>query len=263
MQRNGQTQKTIALLTDFGIRDGYVAAMKGVILSINPNAHIIDVTHEISPQDFTDAAFVLHTSCRYFPQETIFVAVVDPGVGSERRIIGVEKDGTVYIAPDNGVLEYIFQDNASPVVHIEKRKYFREHISPTFHGRDIFAPVAAYITLGVPLSDMGSEISDFKRLRCARAQKTKHGIEGSIIHSDRFGNLITSIKKEDLNVDFRTAGVSFRNALLKGIQSHYAAAQEGEPLALINSSGFLEIAVRGGNAKNFFMPGPNDRVVVS
>ncbi len=263
MNQKVQARKPIALLTDFGTRDAYVAAMKGVILSMHPDALVVDVSHEIPSQDTADAAFVLNSVYRYFPGGTVFVVVVDPGVGSERRIIGVRKGEKIFIAPDNGVLEFIFRDEPDAVYHIHEKTFFSQNISPTFHGRDIFAPVAAHVALGVPLKDMGEEITDFRRLRWAETVRTENGIEGSVVHCDRFGNLITCIKKSDLNIDFSKARISFKGVLLTGIQSHYAAARQGDPLALIESGGFLEIAVRGGNAKEFFRPEPDDKVVVS
>jgi len=240
----------ITLLTDFGLKDIYVGVMKGVILNINPEAKIIDLTHDISPQDIKEAVFLLGTAYQFFPKGTIHVIVVDPGVGSERRaILGVTKN-YFFIAPDNGVLELIYQKEDIKVYHLNRPQYYLPQISSTFHGRDVFAPIAAHLSLGVSPETLGEEIFDYKRLDFPKPLKEKNSLKGEIIYIDHFGNLISNIRKEIFETFVR--GNSFliriKNILLDQIVSYYQAVKPGKILALWDSSGYLEIAQFLGRA---------------
>ena len=240
----------IALLTDFGTTDPYVAAMKGAALSVNPDAQLIDISHHIAPQDVAEAGYVLAASWAYYPAGTVFAAVVDPGVGSGRRILAAEVDGRVLLAPDNGLLTMVL-DVSPPtrLVAVTNEAYFRQPVSATFHGRDIFAPVAAHLTLGVPLDDLGPVADGYERLEAAAARLSRLAIDGEVVHVDRFGNLVTSIPAADLG------GWEDRLRIHLSADRHldrlcrtYADVPPGEPLALIGSADLLEISVNGGSA---------------
>ena len=239
----------IALLTDFGTQDYFVAAMKGVILSINKDANIIDITHEIPPQDIGSASFILQSCYKDFPAKTIFTAVVDPGVGSVRRAILVETAEYFFIAPDNGLLSFVFSDFENcKVFEISSEKFFRQRVSQTFHGRDIFAPCAAHLSGGVKPSEFGNEITgavvSAKQIPRRVSQNT---IEAEIIFIDRFGNLITNLKADDLPDKFY---LEINNQKIEKLCGFFAEAKAGELFMIIGSAGFLEIAVFQGSAKN-------------
>jgi S-adenosyl-L-methionine hydrolase (adenosine-forming) len=234
----------IALLTDFGTRDYFVAAMKGAIVSINPAVAIVDITHEVPPQDIGEGAFTLRACCRDFPKGTIFVAVVDPGVGSERRGIIADADGYYFVAPDNGVLSFIFGDGCE-VREITEERFFRRPVSNTFHGRDIFVPVAAYLSLGLPANAFGNEIFDPVTIEGARPLIAAGRIEGEVIHIDRFGNLVTNITSGDLPASYN---IEIDDRIIEKRYKYYAEATEGEIFPVIGSAGFMEISVRNGSA---------------
>ncbi|HEY2865866.1 MAG TPA: SAM-dependent chlorinase/fluorinase, partial [Pyrinomonadaceae bacterium] len=181
----------VALLTDFGTRDHYVAAMKGVILGINRKAVIVDITHEIEPQAIATAAFVLRACYREFPPATVFCCVVDAGVGSERRAIIVSTNGQFFVGPDNGLFSFLY-DKSCEITSIENDRYFRKPVSATFHGRDIFAPVAGHLSLGVPPNEFGPQVTDPVRLNdIVSTQLDEKTFEGAAIHIDHFGNIVT------------------------------------------------------------------------
>jgi len=237
----------MTLLTDFGTIDGFVGTMKGVILSINPNAKIIDISHEIPAQDIEAGAFVLSCSYRYFPRGTVHVAVVDPGVGSKRKILAVQSKDYFFIAPDNQVLKYILNsDETLAVVEVLNKQFFLNAVSQTFHGRDIFAPVAAHLSIGVPIKKLGHETKLYDRGKIDQPIITQTGIIGSIIYIDKFGNLITNINQSMINkpVSF----VQIGKTQIHKLSNSYSEAEINQPLAIIGSSGYLEIAVRNGNA---------------
>jgi len=254
----------ITLTTDFGLADAYVAAMKGVILSINPGVKLIDICHSVKPQNIPQAAFVLSTACQFFPERTIHMVVVDPGVGTERRAIILRTPQADFVAPDNGVLSYIVrQFPAGPVnashrqvklapgleaVAISNPEFWRSPVSPTFHGRDIFAPVAARLSLGSPLADFGEPVTSLAVLPLLLPYKASAGMMvGHILHIDNFGNLITSIKSDDLPEQPVTIEVG--SQLISGLSRTYAESKG--LLALIGSSGYLEVALEGGSASAF------------
>lgn len=240
----------ITLLTDFGVADGFVGIMKGVILSICPRARIVDITHQIPPQDISAAAFVLHYSHRYFPAGTIHVAVVDPGVGSSRRLIAVASKKYFFLAPDNQILAYIFHNRETlTVIEVLNKQFFLTTVSQTFHGRDIIAPVAAHLAAGVPIEKLGPRINDYDRGSVELPRKTPHGIQGKIIYVDHFGNLISNIPGSWLTEKPVTA-IRLGQVLFNRLSAAYADVGFGQPLAIIGSSGYLEIAVREGSASH-------------
>lgn len=237
----------ITLLTDFGLADGFVGIMKGVILSIYPQAKIVDISHQIPPQDISAAAFVLHYSHRYFPAGTIHVAVVDPGVGSSRRLLAVASERYFFLAPDNQILAYIFHDcETLTVVEVLNNQFFLAKVSRTFHGRDIFAPVAAHLATGIPMETLGPKIHDYDRGQIELPRMTKHGLHGQIIYVDQFGNLISNIPEDWIAGKATT--IRLGKWVFKHVSEAYAEVGSGQPLAIIGSSGYLEIAIREGNA---------------
>jgi len=255
--------RLITLTTDFGLSDGFVGVMKGVILGINPRATIIDISHDISPQNVEQAAFVLANAYRFFPANSIHVVVVDPGVGSARRPMAAKIGETIFVAPDNGVLTQTISDQPSAVVHLNRPEYFLPQVSRTFHGRDIFAPVAAHLSLGVPIESLGDPIIDWVRLAANDATRRDNQIVGRVVHIDHFGNAITNIGEEFLTgIDRASLTIRVGENVLRGIASTYAAVAERAPLALISSSGNLEIAVRNGNAAEQLGIRWGDQVIV-
>ena len=262
-------QRIITLTTDFGTRDEFVGAMKGVILSINPQAIIVDITHDIAPhaQRIEQGAFLFANAARYFPANSIHVVVVDPGVGSARRPIAMQIGETFFVAPDNGVLTYATRNTQHGIrtVHLTNPSFFLPRVSATFHGRDIFAPVAAHLSLGVLLDALGAPIDDWVKLSaCANAMRCGNEIVGRVAHIDRFGNAITNIGEELLaGMDRARVVVRVGGHILRGIKATYASAAPGEAIALISSSWHLEIAVREGNAAQKLGVQIGDEIVVS
>ncbi len=251
----------ITLTTDFGDRDGYVSVMKGVILSINPRVRLVDISHAVAAQHIDTAAFIVHRSYRYFPAGTIHVIVVDPEVGSERKILAVFAGGHFFIAPDNQVLKYIFfEHETSTVIEVLNKKYFLENISTTFHGRDIFAPVAAHLSLGIPINKFGSITQNFQRATINAPIISANQITGTIIYIDRFGNCITNIRHEE--VAGKQFSVSCGNVTINQLSTCYAEVEPGTALILIDSFGMLEIAVRNGNAQQTLNIQMNDPVTL-
>jgi S-adenosylmethionine hydrolase len=242
----------ITLTTDFGLADGYVGTMKGVILSIDPTATIVDISHDIAPQDVREAAYTLYTAYPYFPQGTVHVVVVDPGVGSERRAIALRTLQATFVAPDNGVLSYVVAgERVEEIVHLTNPRYHLSPVSCTFHGRDIFAPAAAYLARGIPLAKLGQPLTEIIAFPLPRPQFHPDGIiVGQVIHVDRFGNLITSIMATDLadNPTLREGVIKIKGQSIRGIVNTYAEVAPGKLLALVGSEGHLEISVSGGSA---------------
>lgn len=246
---------TITLLTDYGTRDHFVGSMKGVIHSINPQVNIIDISHEVAAQDIVEAAFLIRSCYSFFPTGTIHVLVVDPSVGSARKPILVSTENYYYVAPDNGVLSLIYEvDPPTAVVEISAEHYVLPEVSKTFHGRDIFAPAAAWLSKGIDILNFGEPVEQYVRLSLPKAKQTGDGeIKGIVLHVDRFGNLITNISHEDyLAVRDKSPGdkfqVSIANRQIEGLKEFYAESQKGEFLALFGSTKFLEIAQNQGSA---------------
>lgn len=241
--------KVISLLTDFGLADGYVGIMHGIILSICPDAQIVDISHGIAAQDVRHAAYVLYISYPYFPKDTVHVVVVDPGVGSERRAIAIRTPVGHFVAPDNGVLSYVLaHEQVLEAVELTNSRYWLPRVSATFHGRDIFSPVGAHLLRGVPVSELGRPVSDLVTFPLPAAERRSDGrLIGHVLHIDRFGNIITDIRQDELPLDGGVE-VRIRDCHIRGVRMTYATVPEGERVALISSDGLLEIAVRNGNA---------------
>jgi hypothetical protein len=245
--------------------------MKGVIAGIAPDVRVVDVTHEISGQDILAGAFVLAQCFRNFPRDTVHVAVVDPGVGSPRRAIAVKSLDYFFLAPDNGVLTMVLAavDDRTPLQFrsIENERLFNQPVSRTFHGRDIFAPVAAHLARGVAFHEVGPVIEKITRLELAEPKLTKKGLEGRVMFVDRFGNLITNIAARHLE---QLAGgpKSFRigsswNGVIRKFGRFYAEVPAGKPIAVIGSSNFVELCVNQGNAAKTFHTKVGDKVTVA
>ena len=244
----------VTLLTDFGLADPYVAVMKGVILSIRPLAATVDITHQIPPGDVLAGAVALRQALPYFPEGTVHCAVVDPGVGTERRILAARYAGQTVVAPDNGLVSFVDRDQPlSEIVVIRNDRYFLPGpTSATFHGRDIMAPVAAAIAGGLALAKLGPAPDKFKLLDLPEPRSEDGGaVVGEVIYVDRFGNLVSNVPGELLEQslgDRAVAAVSCAGRDVGGIEATYDFGEAGQPLALINSMSLLEVAVKGGRA---------------
>ncbi|HML22818.1 MAG TPA: SAM-dependent chlorinase/fluorinase [Aggregatilinea sp.] len=259
----------IAILTDFGLSDAYVGTMKGVALSICPSAHLVDITHAIQPQNVRQAAYVLMTAYRHFPAHTVFLIVVDPGVGTAREPIAVATDHGIYVAPNNGVLSYVLPLlNVQHAVILQNDAYYHTSRSATFHGRDIFSPGAAYLASGVPITEFGPTVPELVELPDPTLTVGSEQITGEVIHIDHFGNVITSIGQlqwtapETLElapqfgadrdavcaVDAARSRITVRGRTLDRIHRTYGAVDPGTMTVLVGSSGQLEIGVNQGSA---------------
>jgi S-adenosylmethionine hydrolase len=266
-RNNLPTPKIVTLTTDFGLNDPYVAEMKGVILGICLDVVIVDVTHNVEKFNIKQGALMLATAAPYFPENTIHVAVVDPGVGTQRRPIIVQTKRNVFVGPDNGVLMLAAESQGIEHTYkIEEDKFVSAQVSNTFHGRDVFAPVAAHIANGdVELEEFGPEINDAVKPEFSKIRRTKRGLVGEALHVDSFGNIITNINTKDfeqlkpvrLEVELPNLKLQLKFA------KTYAEVKPGEPLALIGSHGYFEIAVNQGNAAAKFQVQVGDKIVVS
>jgi S-adenosylmethionine hydrolase len=254
--------KIIALLTDFGLKNNYVGVMKGVIKSISPDAEIIDVTHSILPQNIKQAAFVLMNSYKYFPDETIFLTIVDPEVGSERLGIGTYIYGKYFLAPNNGILSYVIKNiKLKQFYSLDKSEFHLNNVSSTFHGRDIFAPVAAHIANGKKLEEVGRKIGTNEVIVIPFPQcfLDIQGVwHGEIVEIDIFGNAITSLSIENLKININDVNDNLRwkfesgDFKIKGLSKTFSDVKVGMPLVYAGSSGFIEIGIRDGNAAEKF-----------
>lgn len=256
----------ITLTTDFGLADGYVGTMKGVILGIDPTAIIVDISHNIPPQDVQEAAYALYAAYPYFPQGTIHMVIVDPGVGSERRAIALRTPQATFVAPDNGVLSYVVAgEKVEEIVDLTNPRYQLSPVSRTFHGRDIFAPAAAHLARGIPLAELGQPLKEIVTFTLPRPQVSPDGtIVGQVIHVDRFGNLITSITATDLadRPLLREGIIGIKGQSIRRIANSYTEVTPGRLLALIGSSDHLEIAVSGGSASQTLKAKVGDEVLL-
>ena len=261
----------ISLLTDFGLQDPYVGIMKGVILSIHPEAKIVDISHQIQPQDVAQAALILQSAYRFFPDGTIHICVVDPGVGSGRSIVAVQTDRFRFLSPDNGLLgPLLSRERCESVVRVSNPDYTLKTISRTFHGRDIFAPAGAHLARGVAIENLGPPINpkDLLRLSLPEPVYTSDGtLTGTILTIDHFGNLISNITLEDIDklIGSQTDKliVSLGRHAIHGLSASYSNVATHHPLAIIGSHGYLEIAVNSGNARQFFQVNHGDPVKLS
>ena len=240
----------VTLLTDFGLRDHFAGVLKGSVLSVCPQANVIDITHEVASFDILEGAFLIAQSWRYFPAGTVHVVVVDPGVGSNRRPILAEAGGHFFVAPDNGVLSLIYDSEQPTVRHLTEERFFRHPVSHTFHGRDIFAPVAGHIAGGVPAADLGPVIDDFLKLPLEKPVRTaRRGWTGAILKIDRFGNLITNFRADEfVRVHEQNFEVLAGLQAIEKLERNYAAAEPGKVFLIEGSSGYFELAASQASA---------------
>ncbi len=258
----------IALLTDFGEVDFFVPSLKGVIASINPLAKVIDVTHRIPSFDVHAGSFVLFASYRFFPKETIFVAVIDPTVGSSRKILLVETKKYFFIAPDNGILSLVLEEeDVIQLREISNPKYFLKRTGVTFDGRDKMAPVSAWLSLGISPEEFGPQARTKQKKTLNRLHQTADEIEGTILYSDKFGNLITNVPSSQLDSLVKKQGqgavclIAGEKIIMYG--DFYSAVPIGEPVFLFGSLGLIEIAVREGSAFNKLKVKPGDSIKIT
>ncbi len=248
-------QKIIGIITDFGLQDQYVSSMKGVILSINPNAQIVDITHNIVPHQIKQAGFILWSVYKYFPKDAIFICVVDPGVGSNRSIIAVKIKGMTFFAPDNGLLDFILAENTSAVKlkMIDKlaNNYILNKVSSTFHGRDIFAPIAAHVSKGLCIDKISQIVKNEKTIS-PFIYTRKDRRRFSILHIDRFGNIITNLLAEDYkSISKDVKAIYVGGNLVKRWVRYYEEAPENTPCLILGSNNLVEISVKNKSASQF------------
>lgn len=261
----------ITLLTDFGLQDEYVGVMKGVILSINSNIQLVDITHAITRHDVAQAALIVKSTFRYFPTNSVHIIVVDPGVGGKRKAICCNKDGHFFIAPDNGVLSLVVQDaKVDELRAVTNQAYFLKPVSHTFHGRDIFAPVAAHLSKDLDMSRLGEEIrlSDIVTVDLpAPFLSSPHELVGHVLSIDAFGNLMTNIDEEALMRFGQEQGledvvIHLGRAKIHGVSTSYDSVEAGSPVAVIGSRKVLEIAVNQADARTYFKAGVGQIITV-
>ena len=259
----------ITLTTDYGTDDHLVGTLKGVILKINPDVTIVDITHQVTPFDLLDGALTIGSAYAYFPPKTIHIVVVDPGVGTERRPILVSGQNQYFIAPDNGVLSLVYEREQNVVVrHANAEHYYLQPLSKTFHGRDLFAPVAAWLSKGYQTASMGEEIQDYKRFALPRPKAADVGLKGVVLRVDNFGNLITNFRQQDLpevaEDESETAiNLQLGTHAVARLVGTFAQGTAGEPIAYFGSSGYLEIALNKGNASKTLGVGRGAAVVLA
>ena len=255
----------ITLLTDFGTKDSYVASIKGVILSINPHCLVVDITHQVSPHDIQEGAFILANAYSYFPKGTIHLSVVDPGVGGIRKPILIVTQDYFFVGPDNGLFTFVAQrEKVKQVVALTKKKYFFSKISSTFHGRDIFAPVAAHLSLGIKPNVFGYETNSLKELRFQKPAIKEGKLLGEILHIDAFGNLVSNIDEGKLFQFIQSYPFTIRagEKTIRGLKKGYWEAKKGELIALLGSGGFLEVSVRQGSAQKVLKAKRGDAIQI-
>ncbi len=270
MSPPSKKKKLITLTTDFGSLDGYSGIVKGVILGICENVSIVDLSHDLPPWNISAAAWIVANSYSYFPEGTVHLAVVDPGVGSKRRAIALVCDNHFFIGPDNGIFSHVIYNSKSPesnsdhelkVYELNNDEYWRKEVSTTFHARDLFAPVAAHFAAGVDLAKMGQEIDlgGLVKLPLRELKIKQNRVEGSVAYVDRFGNLITNIKRELVR---NAALCQVGKRSIGRIGNTYSSGELGVPIAFIGSHGFLEIAVSQGRADEKLDAGVNTPVIL-
>ncbi len=251
----------ITLLTDFGLRDEYVGVMKGVLFSIAPHLSVIDISHHVAPQNIHEAAFLLRSAYPFFPKNTIHLVVVDPGVGTDRKILAVKIEDYLFLVPDNGIISLVIEEKiVNSIYVVENTSFFLSQRSQTFHGRDIFAPVAAHLANGLALDKLGINISYDQIVKLPSTEP--NGINGkeltgSIISIDHFGNLTINISASQLytffcRTDTNHLNFSLNGKIVKGLLKNYSEIKKEQPLAIIGSRNYLEIAVNCGSAKYYF-----------
>jgi hypothetical protein len=258
----------ITLTTDYGTNDHLVGTLKGVILKINPDVTIVDITHNVTPFDLLDGALTIGSAYSYFPSKTVHVVVVDPGVGTERRPLLVSATNQYFIAPDNGVLSVIYEREKESLVvrHANVEHYYLQPVSKTFHGRDIFAPIASWLTKGWQTPSMGDEITDYKKFAIPRPKEADGVLKGVVLRADAFGNLITNFRSEDLPESaLASGGIKFQvgNQAVTRLVETFAQGNNGEAIAYLGSSGYIEIGINKGNASRTLSLGRGTPVTLS
>ncbi len=240
----------VALLTDFGDRDGYVSSMKGVLLSQNPNIQFLDVTHQVSPQNINEAAFTLLANYAYFPKGVICISVIDPTVGAGRKILCAKTSKGFFIAPDNGLLSPVLEREENPIVRsVENKKLFLSKVSSTFHGRDIMSPVAAYLSKAGNFSNVGPKMKKWNEIGWEKVFVEKRRVQGSVVSIDRFGNIISNITEEDVKSFLgEDLIIKIKKNEFKEISQCFSDVKQGKSLCLWNSLGLLEVAINQGDA---------------
>jgi S-adenosylmethionine hydrolase len=256
----------ITLLTDFGLKDPYVASMKGVILGINPRCALIDITHQVNSHDIKEGAFVLGQAYSNFPKGTIHLSVVDPGVGGARNPILIVTKNYFFVGPDNGLFTIALgRESVKQAVVLANQKFFLSKISSTFHGRDIFAPVAAYLTLGVKPESLGPPIKSWHEISFPGPTMKQGKLIGEIVHVDAFGNLVSNIDGKSL-LQFSKGCpfvIKIGKRTMRGLKKGYWEGRKDEPIALVGSGGFLEISIREGSAQQALKVKRGDKIIVS
>ncbi len=244
-------RKVITLTTDFGLQDYYVGAMKAAMLNIAPDVRLVDISHEIPSQDIMAGSWILKNSAMLFPEGTVHTVVVDPGVGTDRDPIALKMGDQYFVGPDNGIFSLLATDVDYKAVRLTNKEYWRDNPSNTFHGRDIFAPVAAHLSQGIELEELGAPAEDLVSYRWTVPIADKDGLEGMVIHIDKFGNLITNISEELLGevIGDKNVRIYVGNTILDEIETTFGEVTEGEPVAYIGSSGMLEVGINKGNAE--------------
>lgn len=263
------TQRIVTFTTDFGNTDYYVGAMKGVICSINPDCSLVDISNSIQSFDLLDGALTISQASRYFPVDTVHMVIVDPGVGSARRPILAEIDKQFFIAPDNGVLSILYEKaERNQVRHITAEHYFRQPVSATFHGRDVFAPVAAWLSKGVEPAKFGDPVDDFVRFTAPRPKSVDpRSVKGIVLKADKFGNLITNFRAEDVPQLFAEPTPSFRLTVNKcevtELVNAYAQAPAGRVFGILGSMGYLELSANRAAASQIAAAGKGAEVTLT
>jgi S-adenosyl-L-methionine hydrolase (adenosine-forming) len=257
----------ITLTTDYGTNDHLAGTLKGVILKIVPDATVVDITHQVNPFDLLDGALAIGSAYSYFPPRTIHVVVVDPGVGTERRPLLVSAGNQYFVAPDNGVLSVIYERETDVVArHANVEHYYLQPLSKTFHGRDIFAPVAAWLAKGAQIASMGDAIQDYKRFAMPKPKASNGHVKGVVMRVDSFGNLLTNFRATDIPETALTSGAIKlqvgTHAITKMVDT-FARGNKSEPVAFLGSSGYVEIAVNKGNAAQILAIGRGAAVLLT
>ncbi|MFQ6070482.1 MAG: S-adenosyl-l-methionine hydroxide adenosyltransferase family protein [Candidatus Aminicenantales bacterium] len=260
-------QNVLALLTDFGQDDFFVASLKGVITSINPSVKLVDICHRVSSFDVRQAGFILFACYRFFPEKTVFLSVVDPGVGSSRKILAVRTQRYFFVAPDNGLLSFVLEEEkVLEMRELKNRKYFLPQVSSTFEARDKMAPAASWLSKGTPLKELGPWIDSYQKLEDLRACLKEDGIEGSIVYVDKFGNLITNIPLSMVDEFKEKTGCKSVSLQVKGRKidtfvNSYSDGKKGELFFLAGSLGLIEIASRESSASKILGPGVRSCII--
>lgn len=255
----------VTLITDFGSGGEYSGAMKGAVLAVNPRCQVVDVTHEITPQNILQASWVVKNVYPFYPPGTVHAVVVDPGVGTSRRAIVLHHEGHFFVGPDNGVFTSVLSKGEQVSAYqIAKTKFFRHPVSDTFHGRDIFAPVAGHLSAGLEPERLGPKIKDLVRLDWPAPKRGKGDLKGKVLWADSFGNLITNISREEYGPELeeRRLRIGGRGWRIERLNRTYGESRPGDPLALFGSGGLLEISLNGGNARDNLGLKPGDSISI-